>query len=226
MTKRFLPFLVIAATATNLPASERPPASTAPVATRLVASAALPLLAAPDFKLPLGPHWQIAHGTYEPVDGVLVCAERPTDKHAGVLWHQVGWDTGVMECEFRFDGARNFILGCDSNGPRGFAHVGRAIITPQQICLAEDSVKPSHTLVKLAVNLSPGRWHHARLEWRGDRMVLEVDGAAVRTQHAFLATPKARSWLAVGGQTVAVRALTIRGLVRAAKEPTTSPAQR
>jgi len=34
----------------------------------------LPVLAAPDFKSPLDSAWKIAHGTYEPMDGVLVCA--------------------------------------------------------------------------------------------------------------------------------------------------------
>jgi hypothetical protein len=33
----------------------------------------------------------------------------------------------------------------------------------------------------------------------------------LQAQHAFLATPKTRSWIAVGGQTASIRALKISG---------------
>jgi hypothetical protein len=55
-----------------------------------------------------------------------------------------------------------------------------------------------------------GEWHHLRVEWKGDQMAARLDGKELRAQHAFLATPKARSWLAAN-QTVKVRNLTIRG---------------
>lgn len=180
----------------------------------LLSGVPLPILAAPDFKAPLDATWKIAHGRFEPKDGLLLGADRPEEKHSAVLWHQVGWDTGVIACEFRLDGARNLILGADTMEPTGFAHVGRVVITATQISLAEDSIKPSHTLAKLPVTLAPGQWHTLRFEWRGDEIAIRVDDYTLQTRHVFLATAKARSWIAVSGQTASVRALTIRGEVR------------
>lgn len=171
----------------------------------------LPVLAAPDFKSPLDSAWKIAHGTYEPKDGVLVCAEKAENKHVAVLWHQVGWNTGVIECEFRLDGSKVFILGCDGNTAAGLKHVGRFVVTPKQISIAEDSVKPSHTLAKLPADLKSGVWHKLRLEWKGDQIAIQLDELALQARHTFLATPKTRSWIAVGGQTASIRALKISG---------------
>jgi hypothetical protein len=148
---------------------------------------------------------------YEPKDGVLVCAEKAENKHVAVLWHQVGWNTGVIECEFRLDGSKVFIVGCDGNTSAGLKHVGRFVVTPKQISIAEDSVKPSHTLAKLPADLKSGVWHKLRLEWKGDQIAIQLDELALQAQHAFLATPKTRSWIAVGGQTASIRALKISG---------------
>lgn len=177
----------------------------------LLVNETLPVVAAPDFKSPLDATWKIAHGTYEPKDGVLVCAEKPENKHVAVLWHQVGWNTGVIECEFRFDGSKSLILGCDGQTEKGLVHVGRVVITPKMISLADDAVKPSHTLAKEAADLSPGQWHKLRFEWQGDQIAVRVDDIALQAQHPYLATGKTRSWFAVGGQTASIRALKISG---------------
>ena len=171
----------------------------------------LPVLAAPTLKEALAPEWKIAHGTYEPKDGVLVCAEKPENKHVAVLWHEVAWNTGVIECEFRFDGARVLILGCDGKLPTGLAHVGRVVISPKQISLAEDSIKPSHTLAKQTADLASGQWHKLRFEWQGDEIAVRVNDVTVRTKHDYLRTEKTRSWIAVGGNSLSIRALKISG---------------
>ena len=171
----------------------------------------LPVIAAPDFISPLDESWKIAHGNYEPRDGVLVCAEKAENKHVAVLWHQVGWNKGVIECEFRLDGSKTFIVGCDGVTPAGLKHVGRFVVTPKQISIAEDSVKPSHTIAKLPADLKSGVWHKLRLEWNGDQIAILLGDLTLKAHHAFLATPKSRSWFAVGGQTASIRSLKIRG---------------
>jgi len=170
----------------------------------------LPVLAAPDFTSPLDASWKIAHGSYEPKEGVLVCAEKTENKHAAVLWHQVGWNTGVVEMEFRMDGSKVLILGCDGTTAAGLKHVGRFVVTPKQISIAEDSVKPSHTIATLPMAVKPNEWHKLHVEWQGDQMAAILDGKELRAQHPFLATKKARSWLAAG-KSVKVRKLTISG---------------
>ena len=69
---------------------------------------------------------------------------------------------------------------------------------------------PSHTIAKLPVPVKPGEWHHLRVEWKADQMAANLDGKELRAQHAFLATPKSRSWLAAG-KSVKVRNLRISG---------------
>jgi hypothetical protein len=96
-------------------------------------------------------------------------------------------------------------VGCDGAG-----HIGRAVVAASGLSIAEDSVKPSHTLAKLPMAVKPGVWHDLRVEWRGDQMDARLDGKELRGQHAYLATPKSRSWLAAS-QTVKIRNLKISG---------------
>ncbi|MCB1237637.1 MAG: hypothetical protein KDM91_21410, partial [Verrucomicrobiae bacterium] len=102
-------------------------------------------------------------------------------------------------------GPGSFLVGCDSD-----KHVGRVVVNAAGLSIAEDSVKPSHTIAKLPFVVKPGEWHHLRVEWRGDQMAANLDGHELKAQHPFLGTAKARSWLA-GGKVVQVRNLTIRG---------------
>lgn len=171
----------------------------------------LPVIASPDLKSPLDATWKIAHGTYEPKDGVLVCAEKPENKHVAVLWHQVGWNSGLIECEFRFNGSKTLILGCDGTTPKGLAHIGRVVVTPKMISIAEDSVKPSHIIAKAPADLKSGEWHRLSFAWSGDRITLKVNDLAIDAPHPYLTSKKSRSWIAVGGQTASIRALKISG---------------
>ena len=96
----------------------------------------LPVLAAPDFKEPLPAEFKIVHGMFDPKDGVLICAEKPENKHVAVLWHQVAWNTGVFECDFRFDGSKSLIIGCDGRGvDKPLAHTGRVVITSKLLSI-------------------------------------------------------------------------------------------
>lgn len=166
----------------------------------------LPAIAEPGFRLPLDASWKLARGSWTVKDGVLEAAELPEEKHAAVLHHQVGLESAVIECEFRLEGSATFIVGCD-----GERHVGRVVVRPGGMDIAEDSVKPSHIIASLKAPVPSGAWHHLRVEWQGDRMAARLNSQELRAQHPFLATPKARSWLAVG-KTVKVRDLKINGV--------------
>ena len=165
----------------------------------------LPSIATPDFKTPLDASFSVAKGKWTPQDGVLRVLDLPEEKHIPVLHHNVGLTAAVIEVEFLVDGPGSFLVGCDSA-----QHVGRVVVTPTGLSIAEDSVKPSHTIARLAVPVKAGEWHHLRVEWKGDQMAANLDGQELRAQHAFLATPKARSWLAAG-KSVQVRNLKISG---------------
>lgn len=162
-------------------------------------------VAQPDFKSALDPEWTIKHGKWDIADGEMSIAELPENKHAAVLWHSAALASAVIECEFQWDGAKAFIVGCD-----GQKHIGRITITQRKAMLAEDSTavkgkSPSHTLAEAAVDLKPGEWHKLRLEWTGDRMAARLDGVELKAQHPFLATAKSRWWFAVGGAKLKLR---------------------
>jgi len=171
----------------------------------LLNSKPLPLVAAPDFKSPLALPFSTAKGKWIPKDGVLTIEDIPAEKHIPVLHHKVGLASAVIEVEFRFDGGGSFLVGCDSD-----KHVGRVVINATGMSIAEDSVKPSHTIAKLPLTVKSGEWHRLRVEWKGDQIAARLDGKELQAQHKFLATTKARSWLAAG-KTVTVRNLKISG---------------
>jgi hypothetical protein len=92
------------------------------------------------------------------------------------------------------------------------------VVTMAGLSIAEDSAKPSHTIAKLPFAVKPNEWHHLRAEWKGDQMAANLDGKELRAQHAYLATPKSRSWLAAG-KSVKVRNLKISGETTVAAKP-------
>jgi hypothetical protein len=172
----------------------------------LLVEAEPPVVVAPDFKSAFAEPWKIPHGDWKPVDGVLRMSEIPARKHVPVLQHWVGLKTAVIELEFRQDSPAIFYVGCD-----GETHVGRVVISPGSVQIAEDSVKPSHILARLPLQPVEGQWRHVRVEWTGDRMAARIDGQELSAQHPFLATPKTRSWIA-GGKSAEVRNLVIKGI--------------
>lgn len=165
----------------------------------------LPVLATPDFKGPLEAPFSVAKGKWTPQDGVLSVLDLPEQKHIPVLHHKVGLVSATIEVEFLIEGPGSFLVGCDSD-----KHVGRVVVAGGGLSIAEDSVKPSHTIAKLPMTVKPNEWHKLRVEWQGDQMAANLDGQELKAQHAFLATPKRQSWLAAG-KSVKVRNLKISG---------------
>jgi hypothetical protein len=171
----------------------------------LLNETALPLISAPSFAESLGASFVTAKGQWIPADGALSVVDIPKEKHIPVLHHKVGLASAVIELEFRWDGTGSFLVGCDSD-----KHIGRVVINAKGLSIAEDSVKPSHTIAKLPLAVKQGEWHKLRVEWKGDQMAARLDGLELRAQHSFLATEKLRSWLAAS-HLVKIRNLKIRG---------------
>ena len=166
----------------------------------------LPSLATPSFKEALGADWQAAKGKWVPEDGVLHMIDIPEQKHVPVLWHKVGLSAAVIELDFRQNAPGGFLIGCD-----GVKHVARVVVTPTALSIAEDSVAPSHTIATAKVVAKQGEWHHLRVEWKGDEMAANLDGVELKAKHPYVATEKARSWLA-GTKSADVKNLTINGI--------------
>ncbi|NBV48692.1 MAG: hypothetical protein EBR95_06570 [Verrucomicrobia bacterium] len=174
----------------------------------LLVDADPPVIVAPDLRSAFGDPWKIPHGEWKPDDGVLRMTEIPARKHVPVLQHWVGLKTAVIELEFRQDTPTTFYIGCD-----GEKHVGRVVITPKEVHIAEDSVKPSHVLARLPLEPVKGVWRHVRVEWTADRMAVRIDGQRLQASHPFLATAKTRSWIA-GSKAAEVRNFVIKGVAQ------------
>jgi len=164
------------------------------------------LVAEPDFKSPLDESFRISKGEWTPLDGEITVVNLPEEKHIPVLHHQVGLESAVIELEFQFTGPGSILVGCDSD-----KHIGRVVINAAGMSIAEDSVKPSHTIETLKVEAKPGKWHKLRVEWTGDKMAASLNGKELSAQHPYLATAKSRSWLAAGDG-VKIRNLRISGV--------------
>ena len=94
------------------------------------------LIAQPDFKtMPAAP-WSIAKGKWDAADGVITPAPVKEENHVPVLWHSISPASAVIECEFKFDAAGSFIIGCDSN-----KHIGRVSISPKSARVTDDSTE-------------------------------------------------------------------------------------
>ena len=194
--KKILPFAALFALVVSALAEDDKP---------LLHDHAMPLIAAPDFKGPLDASFSIAKGKWTPEGGVLSVLDLPEQKHIPVLHHKMGLASATIEVEFLIEGPGSFLVGCDSD-----KHVGRVVVVGGGLSIAEDSAKPSHTIAKLSMTVKPNEWHKLRVEWQGDQMAANLDGQELKAQHAYLATPKSRSWLAAG-KSVKVRNLKISG---------------
>ncbi|HSI15144.1 MAG TPA: hypothetical protein VK961_24030 [Chthoniobacter sp.] len=192
-----------------------------PIAFALLGALALPLcaedakpllnapgkvIAAPDFKQPLGPEWVLTtgKGTWTPADGILSVTNIPEQNHIPVLHLTTGPTPLIWECEFKFNNGKSFLVGCDAQ-----KHVGRVVIGPKSFKIAEDSTEvkgkvPSHTLSETPVDLKPDAWHKLRVEYAGDQIAARLDGQDIIGQNAYLATPKVRWWFAAA-DTVQIR---------------------
>jgi len=177
----------------------------------LMSSAELTPVSAPDLHSPLSEHWQVRHGLWEVKLGVMTASELLENKHAAVLWYVSAMQSGAVECEVQFSGAKTFILGCD-----GDRHIGRVVIQPKLLRLIDDSTEvkgksPGTELASAGLDIQTEQWVKLRYEWDGQRMAAEFGGGKVEATHENLGKAKTRWWMAVGGAAVKIRNLKVFG---------------
>jgi hypothetical protein len=178
---------------------------------QLIFGAELNLVSSPDLQSRLSGNWEVRHGLWEVKAGVMTCSELPENKHAAVLWYVSAMQSGAVECEVQFAGAKSVILGCD-----GERHIGRVVIQPKLLRLIDDSTEvkgksPGTVLASAGLDIQPEQWVRLRYEWDGERMVAEFGGAKVEATNENLGKVKARCWLAVGGASARIRNLKVFG---------------
>jgi hypothetical protein len=154
----------------------------------------------PEFKAMPGTPWQIAKGKWDAKDGVLTPTPIEEEKHVPVLWDNISPASAVIECEFQFDTAGSFIIGCD-----GKKHIGRVSIMPKSARITDDSTenkatKTAATLLKEEkLDLKKDQWYTAKFGWKGDHIYAIVDGKELEGQAPTFAQTRSRWWFATPG---------------------------
>ncbi len=153
------------------------------------------VLSHPTLEEPLGKEWSVARGAWTPADGVITGVQIPAQHHPAVLHIFTGPANMAIECDFKLPKATSTLsLGCD-----GSSHVGRIVIMPKLVFLAQNSKNPAtnkpgmYPLSKQVVDLKPGEWQHLRLEYSGDKLAAWVNDTSLTAEHPYLATPK-KQW--------------------------------
>jgi len=155
------------------------------------------VISQPDFNQPLGSEWSVGKGKWEPAGGVLAVTDIPEEMHIPVLHLATGPGPVILECEFRYNAGKAFLVGFDGAAK----HCGRVVINPKKATLCEDSTEvkgktPSHVLAETPEDLKPDDWQKLRVEYAGEKLAIRLNGQELRAEHPYLGMPKVRWWFA------------------------------
>jgi hypothetical protein len=167
------------------------------------------------FASSVAPQWRIAKGSWKIVDGAWQGAEIPADMHGAVARYPLAFTDGVLEFDFRLDGAKGISLSI--NDAKG--HVCRLSIRPTGFQVTKDDHDhggPDRRVV-LADEQRPlqsGAWYHARVELAGPKMTAQIGDAAepgrkVGGEHAMLGVTKANFGFTVSGSSASFKNLKV-----------------
>jgi len=167
------------------------------------------------FSSSVDPLWRIAKGNWKIVDGAWQGAELPADKHGAVARRPLAFTDGVIEFDFRLDGAKGISLSMnDATG-----HVSRLSIRPTGFTVTKDDhdhAGPDKRVVLADEQRSfeAGTWYHARVEMNGRKMTAQIDegsktGRAVGGEHEMIAVPKTNFGFTVAGATASFKNLKV-----------------
>lgn len=166
------------------------------------------IIAQPTLQAPLSKPWIVAKGIWTPANGIITANQIPAQKHPAVLNLPTGPAPMIVECDFQFNTAKVFVVGCNAKT----GHVGRVTISPAKIAIAENSKVngkvTNHVLAQQVVALKPTDWQHLRVEYTGDKLAAWLNDTSLQAEHPFLATPKA-AWFFAATDGVQLRNIRI-----------------
>jgi hypothetical protein len=155
------------------------------------------VISQPDFTQPLGSEWSVGKGKWDVADGILTASDIPEEKHIPVLHLATGPVAVILECEFRYNAGKGFLVGFDGAAK----HCGRVVINPKKVTLCEDSTEvkgktPSDVLAEMPLDLNSDDWQKLRVEYAGQKLAVRLNGQELSAEHAYLGMPKVRWWFA------------------------------
>jgi hypothetical protein len=170
---------------------------------------------AESFASTVSPKWRVAKGDWKIVDGAWRGAELPADKHGAVARYPLAFTDGVIEFDFRLDGAEAVSLSI--NDAKG--HVCRLLIRPTGLQVLKDDhdhdgPDKRAVLADETRTFETGAWYHARVEMMGPKMTAQIDegtkaGRVVGGEHAMIGVPKANFGFTVAGATASFKNLKV-----------------
>ncbi|TWT54947.1 Arylsulfatase [Rubripirellula amarantea] len=147
-----------------------------------------------------------AEGAWTISDGVLY-GRQTNDDHGAVIRKHMDFKDIDIEFDFRFNGGTrfNFVLDDQNEKSVHAGHICRVSLTPKRISISDDKngsmnlevrkqrqdknlnadAKASlqtvlaATQASAAVQLDEGKWHHARIQLKGDTLSAFIDGSEI-----------------------------------------------
>ena len=147
----------------------------------------------------LGTNWRQVCPTFTVADGVMRGAQT-RDDHGAVGSIKAAFSDGVIEFNFRFEGATSINAVCDDKAWKGThaGHICRATITPKLIRLGDDREGGMRNDIfemrkdpkrkaegdklmagrtkTFPMKITTGEWHRLTMEIVGDEMRVSLDG--------------------------------------------------
>lgn len=137
------------------------------------------LLVSEDLNQPFGKEWFGNPGKWEVVDGVLRGSERTEDMHGAVRRRTVKFDHGVVQFQFRLEGAK--VTTLSMNAEKG--HICRVKINTDGFSVVRDAdkVKKDKPVVldEVKMKIDPKVWHTMVVEMSGKDMLAKLDGKSI-----------------------------------------------
>ncbi|MCB1230567.1 MAG: DUF1080 domain-containing protein [Verrucomicrobiae bacterium] len=128
------------------------------------------------------PFWVKAKGKFAIEDGIFTAREIPEEKHhAGAGRIQPIMD-GILDVEFRFVESEQLQFGFDYTTDEKKDHLLRAVIDKGTVSARAGSGWGPTTKMKpfgpkpVKVEVPAGEWHQGRIEFRGQEVIISVNG--------------------------------------------------
>ncbi len=170
-------------------------------------------------KVPGG--WRVAHGDFRVEEGALVLAEKPEDKHNGVLVIPRPNQNLGVSFDFRLDGAKALALSFDvkPGTPGRKGHLFRVVLRPDGFAILRDPDKGNPEikramLAEVKTAFEAGKWYTLNVEHVGSEVIARVgEGHVAKASDPLLGLPKPGLRFVITGQSARIDNLKVRDIL-------------
>jgi hypothetical protein len=162
--------------------------------------------------------WKTGPGTYEVSEGVLKVSEKKDDMHAAAFRAMIPVQDVVVECKFKFDGAKSFHVGFDPAAgelPGRKGHLLNVILTDKTLVIQKPADKENteikaKQLAKADVKLDDKEWHTLRVACVGGKVQAVLDGKhTAEGEDSEIKVKKPAVVFRVGGESVSLKSVVV-----------------